>query len=577
VKKGKKTEEVPLSLVESWMDKWEEALKLWSRFVRLKKPLLLKTAKEESEQGLDQSFAMIRLTDHGVVISLRMVMELGLREFPLEVMAHEIGHHVYCPADLTDLGRMLARMRHGLPSVEEQAGLVANLYSDLMINDRLFRDHGLKMEKLYKKIRIKSKSRLWNFYMRIYEILWSLRTGELVSMEPGDGMEADAQLGYRLIRSYQGDWLPGAGRFAALCLTYLLDDRSAPGEKGVRVWMDAGAPGKGADIPPGLAEMDPGEKSSAEHPALGEDVINEPVEEGSVSGGGNYREPFEYGQILKSLGIDLSGNEIAVRYYRERAVPWLVPFPSVMQEESTEPLPEGLDVWDISSPLDEIDWTETAVRSPVVVPGVTTFERVFGTTEGSEPEREPVDLDLYVDCSGSMPDPAVNVSYLTLAGAIISLSALRSGSRVQATLWSGTDQFSVTKGFVRNEKEILSVLTGYFGGGTAFPLHILRKTYSKRDARSRKVHILVISDEGVTTMYDRDEKNNDGYDIASMALEKAGGGGTMVLNLYGSWKENPGLVRASEQGWEMASVSDWSGLLAFSREFSKKHYGGRRS
>jgi hypothetical protein len=556
------------------MDKWEDALKLWSRFVRLKNPLLVKTVKEESEQGLDESFAMIRLTDHTVVISLRIVMELGLQEFPLEVMAHEIGHHVYCPANLSDFGRMIARMRHALPSVEEQAGLIANLYGDLMINDRLYRDHGLRMDMLYKRIGIKSRSKLWNFYMRIYEILWSLESGELVSMDPEDEMEGDGQLGYRIIRSYQGDWLQGAGRFAALCLTYLLEERGASGEKGVRVWMDAEAPGKGADIPPGLAEMDPHEITGALHPALEEEGESDPRDAGNESGGDNFREPFEYGQILKSMGMDLSDNEIAVRYYRERAIPWLIPFPSVIQEQSTEPLPEGLDIWDISAPLDDMDWVETSVRSPVIIPGVTTFERVFGTTGGSEPKTEPVDLDLYVDCSGSMPNPAVNVSYLTLAGAIISLSALRNGSRVQATLWSGTEQFMVTRGFIRNEKEILSVLTGYFGGGTAFPIHILRETYSRRDKRKRRVHILIISDNGVSTMYNRDEKNNDGYDIAGMALENAGGGGTMVLNLYGSWKENPELVRASEQGWEIAPVSQWSDLLAFSREFSKKHYGG---
>ena len=49
------------------------------------------------------------------------------------------------------------------------------------------------------------------------------------------------------------------------------------------------------------------------------------------------------------------------------------------------------------------------------------------------------------------------------------LFAIWVGSRVQATLWSGARQFETTKGFVSDERRILQILTGYLGGGTAFP------------------------------------------------------------------------------------------------------------
>ena len=66
---------------------------------------------------------------------------------------------------------------------------------------------------------------------------------------------------------------------------------------------------------------------------------------------------------------------------------------------------------------------------------------------------QPLDLDLYVDCSGSMPNPQVNVSYLTLAGAIVALSALRAGARVGTIhlsniLGSMAGAFTVSFGFV---------------------------------------------------------------------------------------------------------------------------------
>src|SRR5207248_635264 len=83
----------------------------------------------------------------------------------------------------------------------------------------------------------------------------------------------------------------------------------------------------------------------------------------------------------------------------------------------------------IGSPLEEIDWLHTILASPHVIAGRTTMERTWGVSEGGEPEKRPVDLDLYVDCSGSMPNPQVTVSYLALAGAIVALSALRVGAR----------------------------------------------------------------------------------------------------------------------------------------------------
>jgi len=236
-------------------------------------------------------------------------------------------------------------------------------------------------------------------------------------------------------------------------------------------------------------------------------------------------------------------------------------------------MPEGLDVWDAGQPLDGINWLESSIRSPVIVPGLTALETRYGTDSGFEKEREPVDLDLYVDSSGSMPNPRIQLSYLALAGAIIALSALRAGSRVQATLWSGARQFKTTNGFTADEKSIMAVITEHIGGCTAFPLHILRDTYQDRPPAARRVHILHISDEGIDTIYANDEKNGRGPDIAAMALEKAGGGGSMVLNLWQrDWRKNKGLAFAEGQGWRIYPVKTWEELLAFARDFVQRQY-----
>jgi hypothetical protein len=578
---------------DRWAARWPEALALWSPFTRLRSPRWCLTPEDEAREGLTGSFAMIRLADQTVVIGVRQLTP-ELQRFPLEVLGHEIGHHILCPADLSDNARMLARIRRALPTVEHHAPRIANIYADLLINDRLQRARGLDMAGVYVALAAAeggaSDDRFWTFYQRIYEILWSLPSATLATGGRDAKLEGDAVLGARLVRSFASRWLEGAGRFGALCLPYLLQETEPEGGPIWQTWLDAAGAGAGG-FPDGLTELDPDEAIPARHPALDPELngeagasddaasagpASEPAEPDAAANApsaGQYREPFEYGQILAASGLHLTDHEVAVRYYRERARGHLIPFPSRENPSATDPLPEGVEPWSVADPLAEIDWVETVLRSPVVIPGVTTVRREWGSSVGAEPERVPVDLDLYVDSSGSMPNPQVTVSYLTLAGAIVALSALRAGARVQATLWSGTRELTTTRGFVRDEEAVLRVLTGFFGGGTAFPIHVVRDTYATRQPDAGPAHVLVVSDDGVTTMFDHDEQGRDGRDVINHALAQAGGGATMVLNLWGQIQNDPALQQAIVDGWDIHVVHDWADLVAFAAAFSRRAYG----
>ena len=588
------------SLRDTWAAAWAPALAAWSKFTRLRPPMLCLTEHDAQREGLTGSFAMIRLHDQSVVVSLPEVVACGVEQFPLEVLAHEIGHHVLAPATLTDHARMIARMRWGLPTVEHHAPTVANLYTDILINDRLQRSAGLRLADVYRTLaeREGSGGAVWAIYTRIYEILWSLPRGSLGGERTDDRLEGDAWLGTRLVRSYARDWLDGSGRFAALLLPHLLEDKKSA--KVIEKLLDTRTAGAGGD-PAGLANEDAGEREGAVHPAQdpalsgieddeGEQKGAQPMEAaGPGAARGQAREPFQFGELLRAAGVTISDYDAAVKYYRERAAPYLIPFPMRHFPQSTDPLPEGLEPWDVGDALDAADWLQSVLQSPHIVPGMTTVQRVWGTAEGGEPARVPLDLDLYVDSSGSMPNPHHLISYPALAGAILCLSALRAGARAQVTLWSGKNQCTTTRGFVRDSTAVLNVLTGYFGGGTQFPIHVLRETYAKRDAGARAVHILVISDDGVSTMFDNDERGGSGWDIARTALERARGGGSLVLNVPDDWDKrsvdrrpsnNPGgnwdlAVRRArdEQGWHVHTVSSLAGLVEFARAFSRARYG----
>lgn len=636
------------TLAERWATAWPDALAAWSPYTRLKAPLLLDSSKAAAAQGLTGSFAMIRLVDQTVVIDLEGVRELGIEDYAVEVLAHEIGHHVYAPASISEHTRSLARMFPALPSMTQHAPMIANLYTDLLINDRLTRSAGLRLPELMQAVVRGSHqgkaSKLWTLYLRIYELLWGMERGslcgrELVPAAPGavpapmaakprkgaqakpatdatsgtddvvmpaaykadtaitdEAIDLDARLAARLVRHHARHWLDGAGRFALLVLPYLIEDAQA-GEK-LQQLMDTKDAGQGGQ-PEGLTGMDPEESGPIRHPALDDDLGEAPeAEDGEdgkspapgkptqgQGGQGQARDPYQYGELLRLAGLKLDRQQAAMRYYAERARPYLVPFPSLPASQSADPLPEGLDPWEAGDPLELIDWRESLTLSPRPIPGLTTVQRRYGVQPGSEPQRRPLDLDLYVDSSGSMPNPTTLLSWPALAGAVICLSALRAGAAVQVTLWASRQQVMSTPGFVRSADECLKILTGYYGGGTQFPLPTLRETHAGRVKLKRPTHILVVSDDGASTMFDTaDEKGTPGIEVCSQALAHAGGGGTLALNIPANWerqKQNSSyyanayrwIQRArKEQGWLVSAVANMPDLLAFAREFTRKHY-----
>jgi hypothetical protein len=587
-------------LASRWQAAWPEALARWSPYTQLRPPTYYETDAAAGAGGMAGQIAAIRLHDQSVMVNLDTVRRLGLADHALAVLAHEIGHHVYVPGNLADNARMLAAIKpvlFGLPN--DTAHLVANLYGDLLLNDRLQRRAGVDVAAVYRRLREAAPAgdptQTWRVYTRTYEHLWRLPPGTLAPPGVTDEMNADAALIARLIRHYAAHWLGGARRFACILYPYLQTDEEQKKAQtftclGLGDLRCAGC----AAVPDGLCGIDPAE--------LGEDEefdreLQGPGKEGwnrskkrkrapentapSAEGKGTprrqFREPFEYGELLRALGLDLSEHEITTRYYRERALPHLIPHPSRLAPRAREPLAEGYETWDAGEELEQLDLFGSVLRSPELVPGVTTVQRVYGDTPGSDPAKAPLDLDIYIDSSGSMPNPAANVSYLALAGAILALSALRAGARVQVTLWSGAGQFETTAGFVRDEKQILGVLTGYLGDGTAFPLHVLRDTYAERRPADPPAHVIVISDDGADTMLATDEKAAPRADVCAAALARARGGGTLVLNLSldpEAWK--PG-KRLRKLGFRIHKVTEWEQLVAFARAFVRDNYESGRT
>src|SRR5262245_23673719 len=81
-------------LRDQWIAAWPAALAAWSKFTRLRPPTFCLSDSAAKEEGLQSSFAMIRLLDQSIVVNLEEVAASHVEPYAMEILAHEIGHHV---------------------------------------------------------------------------------------------------------------------------------------------------------------------------------------------------------------------------------------------------------------------------------------------------------------------------------------------------------------------------------------------------------------------------------------------------------------------------------------------------
>ncbi len=160
-------------------------------------------------------------------------------------------------------------------------------------------------------------------YMRTYEILWQLERNTLALGDVTARINTDAQLAARLVRAYSKDWLGGAGRFACLCLPYLMEAAKETQQR-PHPWNDSADAGKGG-IPDGLVEID-FDESEILHPSEDPVLSGTPADalprrktkaddpdaggagtgEGGVTGRKSvkrFRDPVQYADILRGTGV----------------------------------------------------------------------------------------------------------------------------------------------------------------------------------------------------------------------------------------------------------------------------------
>ena len=601
-----------VDLERRWRAAWPEALACWGPSLRLGAPRFLTPADPPGTT----SFAWFDLDAVGATIDLRAVVRLGIEDVAVPVLAHEIGHHVLAPADATGRARVVERCRRGLVDRDADAPMVSNLWTDLLINDRLTRLAGLDMTAPYRASRgtvaaqhpepashagraarpgrdaTTAPDTYFDVYLRAYELMWSLPSGSLV---PPLGAAAAVDAGFlaRHARVFARDAVGGAGGFAALLRRWLPEPPTSGLQGPCHVTGgSASAPDVAEDDSlaglPMHPALDPRVNSQA--PGQGAGDAPGPAEgavDGTGVGSGQVFGPADLATLYATLGIT---RDAAADWYVARARRHLVPFPVDHEQPVSEPELQGLETWELGDDLTDLDWTGTTLRSATVLPGMTTQRRVVEVAEGQDPVERPVDLDLYVDSSGSMPDPRGLVSPAVLGGAVLVLSALRVGARVRVTSWASPGQVTSSGDLGTDRDRLMTALLTYHRGGTSFPLHDLAAAHDGRATRNgraaqggraadgstrRRCHIAVISDDGVESMFGRGQEA--GLETAAArALQQAGGGGTLVLRVSPETAER---TRTMSGDYVVEAVDTLDDVVSLARHFARRYWdtGTRRT
>jgi hypothetical protein len=502
--------------------------------------------------------ARIDLATRQISLDAEIIAQKGLGGCVEALLAHEIGHHVRYPGSLAVSARMRVIERNLVP-IEGYS--LMNLFTDLMINERLGHDLEDDLVRVYRSF---DEERSWErdpafvFYLAVYEELWQRERGELQGKaaaafaEQYPGHRADAQLLaqdlFRLGPNVYTQFL----YFVSIVSRYLApkigdEPESADpyacgcGEPSPDDWADALVPGA-AEKEAIRRAIDEGWFDEAQGPRLSGLVDLERRIHG----------------LRGSHTADASVvPEVMAAYYRHEAERFLIrPPPVPMIGEAV--VPTTLDEWEMGDPVAAIDWLATLIERGDRVGAVQPLKRErIADFEGADVPLWQPRTEIYLDVSGSMPDPRQTRNAMTLAAQILCMGTVRAGGWVRALLYSGDDVRYWT--FCRSEVEMSRFLMHYIGGGTAFPFEALEGSVAECGAQ-QPIRV-VITD----TDFDRNlDARPENQAILALAAERSA---RLVLLLHGPRPER--VKRYQKTGATVIAVEDMEDFPRMAADLSR--------
>lgn len=443
------------------------ACESWSPFLLLGPPV------DDPEQ---QAIAQINLGTRLISVNGSRIEADGLLDCVEALLAHEVGHHIKYPGSLVVDARLRLMER---PLVPFPGYSLVNVFTDLLINERLGSKHRDAFVRIYRASTCTERFlATWEqdpafvFALSLYEALWRLPPGAVLGpieapfRERYPSYAADASLVVQNLFPMHPNLYAQFLWFLSFALRYLAPEGDQTERQGLESGCQSGQP-------------TPDDWANALTPTARErEAIERALREGWF--------PADQGERLRDLS-DLEARihslpslaqadlfpvpEVMAAYYRQAAEGYLFrPKPQRMLGEAV--VPTTLEEWEPTDGIPSIDWLATlSLRGSEWGAASPLLRTKIAEEEGGEIPFWQPKLEIYLDVSGSMPDPCRHINAMTLAAQILLLAATRAGGRARAALYSSSAVTSWE--WARSELDLSKFLLHYVGGGTEFPFPLL--------------------------------------------------------------------------------------------------------
>lgn len=516
---------------------WPAAQKLWSNFMLLTKPV------DCSEQ---HSIAQIHLGTRQVSLNFDTIREKGLEDCIEALLAHEIGHHVKYPGTMATNARLFLIERSLIPLDDYT---LTNLFTDLMINEFIGRKLQSQLVTIYEAfdpLPHWKKDPAFVFYLTVYEELWQLQPGTLTDRVAGaylkrfPGYRSDAQLLAEKLFAMEPNIYTQFLYFLSVFSRYIkpIEDEHPDNSGPYHCHADDPTPGDWAEAI---------EPNGAERAA-----VNKAVKEGWLTEEDRERMHGEGALERRLRGLPGMGTtdaeqvpEIMAAYYRRMADQFLVhPPPQLVMGEAV--VPTTREEWQTGDPVTDIDWLGTLLRDGPELGAIQPQKRSrISESEGYDGPLWQPRIEIYLDVSGSMPDPRTSKNAMTLAALILATGAIRKGGWARALMYS-TDFVRYWE-WCRSEMELSQFLMHYFGAGTKFPFGVLRESAEK--CRDNPPIRVIISDSDFDRNYDEQKKARQ---VMSEAIRESD---QFIMLMHQGYQEIES-KRYTELGAKVITLSD---------------------
>ena len=475
---------------------WRDALSVWEMRVELSPPEPYGRSAGANWKD-EEPLAYIDLKARQVVVNFPKLVEIGARGSLTAVLAHEIGHHVRYPHTLGLAAQLELLEKRLIPGLGQS---LTNLFFDLLVNEHVGRTRARELADVYRGFQTEEPTPLFWLYLAIYEELWGPDAGPMVTPESEAKMEArfagcraEARMFAQTFYSLPDMYLQFV-YFASVFVRYVEAD---PKKKGPRGPLAGDVPTPDVDDYGGAIYGNPQvERALAEAKARGW------IEEG--------REPATAPEPLAAIGQVAAGKPgnqqkafrqtLVARHYKRLVDQHLITLPATVPQPDPY-LPTTLAEWEIGDAPNAIDWTAS-----VLAAGAMAAARPLRRDREAEPPEEgatgAVAVEIYLDTSGSMPNPEQALNAMTLAAQILSASAIRQKGKVRGIMYS---MDAVVSDWMYDEEAARRFFLLYAGGGTRFPFATLGKLAAER----RDVIRVVISDADFLGNLDNEPKAHE--------------------------------------------------------------------